>query len=43
MHCTQKLTLEKILGLHYRGFEILSLVITQGCAMASSKNLPFSR
>jgi len=43
MHCTQKLKLEKILGLHYRGFEILTLVFTQACELAPSKNWQFSR
>jgi len=38
LHCTQKLALEKILGLHYRGFEILSGVFTQGCEISPSKN-----
>jgi hypothetical protein len=43
MHCTQKLALEKILGLHYRGFEILTPVFTQPCELAPSKNWQFSR
>jgi len=43
MHCTQKLPFEKILGLHYRGFEILALVFTQACELSSSKNWRFSR
>jgi hypothetical protein len=43
MHCTQKSPLEKILGLHYRGFEILTLVFTRPCDMLPSKNWQFSR
>jgi hypothetical protein len=43
MHCTRKLALEKILGLHYRGFEILTLVFTRPCELSPSKNWQFSR
>src|SRR5438132_10279538 len=42
MHCTRKLALEKILGLHYRGFEILSRVFTRPCEISPSKNSHFS-
>ena len=38
MHCTQKLAREKILGLHYRGFEILTAVFTRACELSPSKN-----
>jgi hypothetical protein len=42
MHCTQISALEKILGLHYRRFEILSVVFTQGWQISPPKNSHFS-
>jgi hypothetical protein len=41
MHCTQKLALEKILGLHYREFETLARCIYTGLPTHACEKFAF--
>jgi hypothetical protein len=43
VHFTPNPALEKILGLHYRGFEIVSLVFTRPCKPQPLENFHFCR
>ena len=43
VYFTQNPALEKILGLHYRGFEIVSVVFTRPCKPRPSKKWQLAR
>src|SRR5262245_27840384 len=42
LYFTQNPALEKILGLHYRGFQIVALVFTRPCKPRRSKKMAIS-